>query len=59
VKTKTYVFTEIEVFAIRDALIEKFQADKNTFPKSPIFIEMKITTKTLKEQFIDDARNWR
>jgi len=58
-KTKTYVFTEIEVFAIRDALVEKFHMDKATSPNSPIFIEMKKATEALKDQFIDDARNWR
>lgn len=54
-KTKTYVFTYVEILALRDALIEKHQIDKLYTPISPIAIGMQKATKTLKDQFKEDA----
>lgn len=56
-KTKTYTFTEIEILALREAMIEFKHSIKNNKPISPIFIEMKKAVTGLAEQFKDDYRN--
>ena len=56
-KTKTYLFTELEIIAIRDALIENKQRLKKLKPKSRNAVNYKIATTNLAEQFKTDARN--
>jgi hypothetical protein len=52
---KYYVFTELEILVLRDALIEHYQNTKHLKPISPIAIEMKKATMALKEQFKSDC----
>ena len=54
-KTKTYILTEIEKYAIRDALIEQYQRMRRLKMQSPIAIEMFNALKELKDQFIEDC----
>ena len=59
IKTKQYLLTEIEVLAIRDALIEFKQQLKNVKPISDIAIAEKKAVTALVEQFKDDVRLWK
>lgn len=54
-KTKRYEFTQVEMLAIRDALIEEHQRLKKVNPNSPIFIQKKRAVEALKDQFKADC----
>ena len=58
-KTKQYLLTEIEVLAIRDALIEFKHHLKNVKPISDIAIAEKKAVTILAEQFKNDVRLWK
>jgi len=59
-KTKQYVFTETEIFALRDALTEYWHNTSKPILKKgacgPLATDMHKAVETLKSQFIDDAR---
>ena len=56
-KTKVCIFTESEIFTIREALIEYYHMLKNINPISPAGIQNKNNAKALKDQFKADAAN--
>ena len=51
---KTYLFTEKEVIALREAMIEYYQIIKKSTGNSPAFKEHLAIVKALKEQFKND-----
>ena len=55
-KTKHYEFTEVEMLAIRDTLIEENQRLKAVKPNSPIFVKIKKAVGILKDQFVRDCQ---
>jgi len=58
-KTKQYLLTEVEMLAIRNALMEESVRLKSVYPKSPIFQAIKSATHALAEQFETDCKTIR
>jgi hypothetical protein len=58
-KTKSYEFTESEIFALKMATENYFHIMKIIDPKSPVIIRMKSSLNALKDQFNDDYRLWK
>ena len=56
-KTKVYIFTESEIFTIREALIEYHHMLKSINPMGTAGIRNKNNAKALKDQFKADAAN--
>jgi len=54
-KTKNYQFTAIEIFTIRDALVEYWQLIKSTNPVSPLAIQQKNAARALADPLKIDA----
>ena len=52
--TKTYTFTKSEILALREACIEYDHLMSKIHPRSKIFMKMKKSLKSLKEQFKND-----
>jgi hypothetical protein len=56
---KNYAFDIYEMYAIREALIERHHHLKNLTAKSPMFKEIKKKTEILKNIFITDCANFK
>ena len=56
-KTKEYIFTESEIYTIREALIEYYHILKSINPMDIAGIQNKNNAKALKDQFKIDAAN--
>ena len=56
-KTKVCIFTESEIFTIREALIEYYHMLKSINPMGTTGIRNKNNDKALKDQFKADAAN--